>query len=112
MGKKSNPDVDAMLDWLPESARETILQEADRLVHGDRQGVYGHPFDDFSKTASLWSAVLGMEVTPEQVALCMIMVKISRLMQSPDHRDTQVDVGGYIATYNMVREERHRRGLV
>lgn len=85
----------------------SILKEADDLVTTARQAVYGHPFDDYSRTAKLWSAVLGAEVTPEQAALCMIMVKISRLVNSPDHRDSQVDVAGYIKVYNMIRERRN-----
>ena len=32
---------------------ESILQEADRLVNGDRQASYGRPLDDFKKTAKI-----------------------------------------------------------
>lgn len=37
---------------------ETILQEAQRLVHGDRQGSYGHPLDDYTRTGTMWGAIL------------------------------------------------------
>jgi len=80
----------------------SILDEAKALVYGDRNDSYGHPFDDFSRTAKLWSVILGTEVKPEQVALCMIAVKISRLCQSPAHRDSVIDAAGYAATYQMV----------
>jgi hypothetical protein len=87
--------------------RESICAEADRLVATDRQAVYGHPFDDFTKTGRLWAVVLGLpEVTPEQVALCMAMVKVSRLLNSPDHRDSHVDLCGYAKTHWLVRERR------
>lgn len=84
---------------------ETILQEAQRLVHGNRGADYGHPYFDFSKTALIWQAVLGIPVTPEQVALCMVGVKISREVNKPK-RDNLVDGAGYFETLSMVREKR------
>lgn len=87
---------------------ETILEEADRLVDGDRQSDYGHPLDDFSKTAKLWSVILGTDVTPEQVALCMVQVKVSRELNKPK-RDNRVDAAGYLKTLDMVIVERSRR---
>ena len=88
---------------------ESCLEEAQRIVHGARQQAYGHPLDDFSKTATLWGVVLKTDVTAEQVALCMIAVKMSRLLNAPDHHDSIVDIAGYTATYEMVQEERKRR---
>jgi hypothetical protein len=82
---------------------ETILEEANRLVHGDRQNDYGHPFHDFSRTAKMWSAILGVEVTPAQVGLCMCALKISRECNKPK-RDNLTDLAGYAATVQMVRE--------
>jgi len=87
---------------------ENILEEAQRLVHGDRGEDYGHPLDDFTKTAKIWSAILGIEVTPEQVSLCMIGVKISRQVNKPK-RDNLVDAAGYAETTQMVIDERARR---
>lgn len=83
-----------------------VLEEANSLVHGDRQQAYGHPFFDFSRTAQLWSAILGQDVSPEQVALCMVAVKISRLCNAYK-RDSIVDMAGYAATLQMVIEKRN-----
>lgn len=89
--------------------KENILQEADRLVGGDRQKDYGHPYHDFAKTAKLWSVVLGdilkpgKEVTREQVALCMVMVKMSRQLNRPK-RDNIVDGAGYLRTLEMIQD--------
>lgn len=88
---------------------ETVLEEAQRLVHGDRQADYGHPLDDFTRTAQIWSAILGHPVTAEQVGLCMIGVKISRQVNHPK-RDNMTDAAGYAGTVQMVIEERARRG--
>lgn len=83
------------------TAVKSILTEAHNLVHGDRGDDYGHPFEDFSRTAMIWSAILGIEVTPEHVALCMIGVKISRECNKPK-RDNRVDMAGYAETLDMV----------
>lgn len=87
---------------------ESILDEAKRIVHGDRGENYGHPFEDFSRTAKIWSAILGIEVLPEQVALCMVGVKISREVNRPK-RDNIVDGAGYFETLDMVKRERAQR---
>ncbi len=85
-----------------------VLEEANRLVHGDRNQDYGSPLDDFTRTAKMWSAILGCEVTPEQVGLCMCAVKISRQCNKPKG-DNLVDLAGYAETVNMVIDEKARR---
>lgn len=87
---------------------ETVTQEADRLVSGDRGSSYGHPLDDFSKTAVLWSVILGVRVTAEQVAKCMAQVKVSRELNR-HKRDNLVDECGYVKCLDMVIDERIRR---
>lgn len=90
-----------------EPVTETCLEEAQRLVGGERGTDYGHPFEDFSRTGKMWAAILGLpDVTPEQVALCMAALKISRLCQSIK-RDSYVDLAGYARTLELVDE--HRR---
>lgn len=79
-----------------EPISETILEEAQRLVYGDRQAAYGHPADDFNRTALMWTAILGTAVDAKQAALCMCAVKISREVNAPK-RDNLVDLAGYAA---------------
>lgn len=90
-----------------ETLSETILEEAQRLVYGDRQASYGHPIDDFKRTAAMWTGMLGDRLTgplgPEDVALMMILVKVSRECHKPK-RDNVTDIAGYAATLAMVRE--------
>jgi len=90
---------------------ENVLQEANRLVHGNRGADYGHPLDDFSRTAQMWSAIMGRQVTANQVGLCMVAVKLSRECNKPK-RDNLVDVAGYAETVQMLKEEAVRRAFV
>lgn len=85
-----------------------ILEEANSLVHGDRAVDYDHPLDDFSRTAAMWSAILGVPVTAEQVGLCMIAVKLSRQVNRPK-RDNLVDIAGYAETVQMCLDMRAER---
>lgn len=87
---------------------QSAALEAQRLVHGDRNNDYGHPLDDFTKTARMWSVVFGHEVTAEQVGLCMVLVKVSRHLNR-EKFDNLVDMAGYAETINMIAHERKRR---
>lgn len=89
--------------------QETVLEEAQRLIVGDRNLSYDHPYDNFTRIAQIWTAVLGIKVTPEQVGLCMVGVKLAREAYQPK-RDNLVDGAGYFGTVQMVRDERIRRG--
>jgi hypothetical protein len=86
---------------------EPILDEAARITAADRQKDYGHPADDFSRTAAMWTGILGGKlredavITAMDVPLCMIAVKLAR--QAHRHkRDNLVDIAGYARTASMV----------
>ncbi|OPZ24169.1 MAG: hypothetical protein BWZ02_02935 [Lentisphaerae bacterium ADurb.BinA184] len=109
-----NPPVPTVglhqLKLVKEAPGETVLDEAIRITDGARQSDYGHPRDDFSRTALMWTGILGgrlrdgAEVTAGDVPLCMIAVKLAR--QSHRHkRDNLVDIAGYSRTAAMVAGE-------
>lgn len=85
-----------------------IASFAADLVTGDRQDAYGHPLDDFTRAGKIWEAILGVPVTAEQVALCMVGIKISRQTNAPK-LDNVIDGIGYFLTLAMVQEERAER---
>lgn len=87
---------------------ETVLEEAQRLIYGDRNASYDHPLDNFRRIADIWSVIFGIKITEEQVGLAMVGVKIAREAYSPK-RDNLVDGAGYFGTIQMVKEERERR---
>lgn len=100
-------DADTFMPY--EDVRETPLEEAQRLVHGDRGKDYGHPIDDFTRSGKMWGAILGSDpVPPEKVAMCMIAVKLSRECNAPK-RDNRVDIAGYAETLDMVRERQAQK---
>ena len=75
--------------------RGEILDEAKRLTHTDRQKNYGSPYVNHKRIADLWSVYLESEITPSQVALCLCLVKIARLIETPDHEDSFIDLAAY-----------------
>lgn len=56
---------------------------------------YGSPETNLGRTAALWSAYLGQPVTTEQVAVCMALVKVSRMAASYK-ADNYLDAKAYL----------------
>lgn len=86
----STPDVQLGIDITDDN----ILERANKIVK-QRGEDYGHPLDDFRRIAQMWSALLGKDIGPDDVAKCMICVKLSRLVETPDHQDSRDDIAGY-----------------
>lgn len=76
------------------STPNDILEEAGSLVRGKRKEDYGDPRENFARIAAMWSAYIGMDIQPRQVADMMALLKIARLA-SGYHRDSYVDQAGY-----------------
>lgn len=98
------------MDEYGDPIEETVLREAQRLVHGARQEDYGHPADDFARTAEMWTGLwreqLIEPLTAADVPMAMICLKLSREQNRPK-RDNRTDICGYAETLDMVRQ-RHR----
>lgn len=81
--------------------RTHILGTAQELINGDRARDYGDPQENFGRLAALWNAQLGTKLaaplTAQDVAYCLVQLKMSRLAHTPGHRDSLIDVAGYIA---------------
>ncbi|ANA85619.1 phosphofructokinase [Gordonia phage Splinter] len=74
-----------------------ILAKADELVNGDRNKNYGDAKTNHQRIADMWSVILGKPVEAHEVAACMVALKLARLIETPDHLDSWVDMAGYAA---------------
>lgn len=74
---------------------ESILQEAERIVSGDRDKDYGSVKENFGKIAQMWSAITGASITERQVGWMMIALKAARDTHK-EKRDNLVDAVGYV----------------
>ena len=90
---------------MEELGYEELLGAAAENVGGDRREAYGSPFDNHKRIAWLWTFYLmerargnkEFELTPSDVAAMMILLKIARLVHTPGHFDSLVDIAGYAA---------------
>lgn len=82
-----------------------ITEEAGSLVFGDRGTDYGHPVEDFSKTAGFWTIYKGVAFTPEDVAMMLDQMKTSRQMNKVK-RDNPADKCGYMECLQRIVEAR------
>jgi Domain of unknown function (DUF6378) len=73
----------------------TVAVDAIRLVDGERQETYGTPDENLGRIAGLWEAYLRTPVSKEDVAVMMVLVKLSR-MKGSYKRDNAVDGVGYL----------------
>lgn len=75
------------------------LERANRLIGGDRQADYGPPDVNFQRIADGWNLILDQQltcqITPGDVVLMMCWLKSARLIASPGHYDSWVDLAGY-----------------
>jgi len=78
--------------------RVEALREAARIISGERNKQYGNPEDNFERTAKIWSVILGIEITNEDVAMMMVGLKVARYASKSGFQpDTWVDIAGYAA---------------
>ena len=76
--------------------RVAALREAARIISGDRNKQYGGPEENFTRTAQIWSVIMGIEFTAEDVAMMMVGLKVARYVNRGGFQaDTWVDIAGY-----------------
>ncbi|QCG76910.1 hypothetical protein SEA_XIANYUE_56 [Mycobacterium phage XianYue] len=74
----------------------SILTTAEEIINGQRALDYGDAKENHERIAILWGAYKrGVEFSPEDVAVMMILLKIARFMENGYHQDTVVDIAGY-----------------
>lgn len=82
-----------------------ILEEASGLVYGDRQASYGSPRQMAERVAGMWNAFLDAKlkekITPEEISLMLLLLKVQRQSSKPK-RDNIVDIVGYVLVHERV----------
>lgn len=84
--------------------RSQILDTAKTIVNGARQENYGSPESNFANIARYWSTYLNKKVEAYDVAAMMVLMKVARLQNKPDHEDSWVDICGYAANGGEITE--------
>lgn len=74
----------------------------------ERGAVYGHPSVDFNRVSKIKSVLSACTDDELRHVLEMIAVKMSRLVETPDHDDSWVDIAGYAMTAAMVLDRRRQ----
>lgn len=75
---------------------EMFLKHVANVI-AERSTRYGDGGTFMATIATRWSVTLGREVTPAQVVLCLLDLKLARLAHDPTHEDSAIDVCGYTA---------------
>lgn len=105
------PDAETDGYAWPAAAGESVAIDAHHAVYGDRQDDYGHPREDFTRTAIIWTALLqhklapGFHIEAEDIARCMIGVKLARDVHK-GKRDNRTDIAGYAVTLDRLETGR------
>jgi hypothetical protein len=70
-----------------------------------RGAIYGSAATNHRRISELWSGYLDTYIGPEQAAMCMLLVKVSRLSESSQHDDSLKDLVGYACVYRKIIAE-------
>ena len=73
-----------------------LLDEAKKVIGGDRQEDYGDKLKNHQNIADFWSVFLQKKITAHDVAICMALVKVARLMNQ-HKKDSYLDMAAYAA---------------
>ena len=84
--------------------KEEILRQAKELITGDRNDTHGDAYRNHAEIAEFWNIFLDKKLKPmanitaEDVALMMVLMKISRNTQGKKSNiDNFIDMCGYAA---------------
>ena len=75
---------------------DTFLATTARVL-AERRAAYGPADVAMEAIAARWSVTLGRPISPAQVVLCLIDLKLARLARNPAHEDSLIYVAGYAA---------------
>jgi hypothetical protein len=94
----------------------SVLQEAQKIIYGERNESYGDPADNHGTTAELFNAFIKRKygegkdwlmicLDAEDVCWFNVFQKISREAHC-SKRDNLIDIAGYVGNIEMMQEEK------
>ncbi|PJF23507.1 MAG: hypothetical protein CUN56_00475 [Phototrophicales bacterium] len=83
------------------------MDDMHKQVVKERGKLYGHPKDSFGRCSAAWHVISECRDAEVRHALYMIWVKICRLVETPDHIDSIIDIAGYAETIKMIHSSRN-----
>lgn len=111
--KEAQAELDAFHEMLkPDPPAKSILDTAKEVIYGDREATYGDPGKNLRVIADYWHTYLMQKgyiqstengLTAEDVCNMMVLLKIARLGNTPGHLDSLVDICGYTALQERVK---------
>jgi hypothetical protein len=87
-----------------------VIEDANKIIHGDREQTYGHPSKNLERIATQWSLYLRQKynqqvlLSAEDVCWMMSVLKMVRQMNA-EKRDNLVDAIGYIGLIERLNEK-------
>lgn len=91
--------------------KKDLLEKAEDLVNGPRAQAYGDSLINHLRIADFWNVWLrnrswgeGTVITPYDVSIMMMMVKLARSQHRPS-TDNHVDIAGYAAVSHDIWEK-------
>lgn len=93
------------------SEKKSALDTAKEIIYGDREEAYGSPRFNLDSIAQFWNVYLNRkhpdmpdhQMTAEDVAQFMILLKMARLIHNPTHFDSITDQIGYAALQDRIQ---------
>jgi hypothetical protein len=81
--------------------RDETLDKAKALINGERARDYGDAFAMHGRVAESWNwwlkEKINAEITADDVAMMMVLLKMARLRHNRLHEDSYCDMIGYAA---------------
>ena len=74
-----------------------IIDLAKEIVSKDREKMYGNKSNNHKNISKLWSAYLDKKITPKDVAILMLLLKVARTKLGKELIDNYIDMVGYAA---------------
>jgi len=91
-------------------SQRNVLLEAHDIIFGDREKTYGRPEFNLETIAEFWRIYIErkhnvmLALLPEDICQMMILLKIARLINDPQHRDSLTDLAGYAGLQDRINQ--------